>query len=437
MPTAAFHTLGCKLNQYETEALREQFETQGYTVVPFSSVADVYVVNTCTVTAKSDRSSRKAIYQALRRAPGARIVATGCSAELFPQSFADIPGVDLVVSNKRKGKVYETLTQTLSQDVVLSHDSKPESIDENGWFDISRFRNYSRAFLKIQDGCNARCSYCVVPFARGGSRSRPLQSILSQSHQLIDSGYKEIVLTGVHLGAYGADFSEEISLADVLEALIDIEQLWRVRLSSIEPMECSPRLVDVIASSSKICRHVHIPLQSGDDRILKRMNRNYTTKDYLDVIETLVAHIPDIGIGSDVMVGFPGETDSHFHQSFQFVKELPLSYFHVFSYSRRPKTSAAQYREHVPDEVKKDRSAIFRQLRSEKMDQFRRRFIGDCLDVLFEYRRDQQTGMLTGLSDNYIRVKADGPDCLQGEPVTVHIHDVAGEQTYGSVVKVN
>ena len=437
MPTAAFYTLGCKLNQYETEAIREQFETNGYNVVPFSSEADVYVINTCTVTSKSDRSSRQAIYQALRRAPGARIVATGCSVEMFPQSFTEISGVELVIGNRSKGRVFETYARLKPKDVPHFPDSASRSVDEKDWFDISQFRNYSRAFLKIQDGCDARCSYCVVPFARGASRSRPLESILSQTHHLLDSGYKEIVLTGVHLGAYGADLSEKISLVDVLRALVEIGQLWRIRLSSLEPMECTPQLIDLIASSPKICRHLHIPLQSGDDMILKRMKRNYTPDEYFNVIDTLVARIPDIGLGSDVMVGFPGETDAHFQRSLQFVKELPFSYFHVFSYSKRPKTTAAQYHEHIPSEVKKDRSAAFRKLRSEKISKFRRQFIGRCLDVLLEYRRDRETGMLTGLSDNYIRVYANGPDSLQGKPVKVHIQHVEGERTYGLVSEVN
>ena len=433
MPTAAFYTLGCKLNQYETEAIREQFETHGYRVVPFSSAADVYVINTCTVTAKSDRSSRQAIYQALRRAPGARIVATGCSVEMSPGAFAEMPGVDVVVGNKGKGGIFDTYTQATSRAGHLTADSTATSLEHHQWFDISQFRNYSRAFLKIQDGCNERCSYCIVPFARGASRSRPLQSILSQTHRLIDAGYTEIVLTGVHLGAYGNDFSDNIRLVDVLRALIDIDRLWRVRLSSIEPMECSTQLIDLIAASPKICRHMHIPLQSGDDGILKRMGRNYTRRDYASIIDNLVARIPDIGIGTDVMVGFPGETDSRFQQSLQFVKELPLSYFHVFSYSQRPKTAAARYHGQVPKDVKKDRSAAFRRLRSEKMDHFRRRFVGQSLDVLLEYRRDRETGMLTGLSDNYIRVKVQGPDSLEGKPVMVRIQDVAGKHTCGSV----
>ena len=433
MPTAAFYTLGCKLNQYETEAIREQFEEHGYDVVPFSEVADVYIINTCAVTAKSDRSSRQAVYQAVRRAPEARIVATGCSVEISPEPFAQIPGVDFVLGNTGKGLIFNALSEgkrfKTDQNIFPQHGLK----DGHPWLDISRFRNYSRAFLKIQDGCDARCSYCVVPFARGVSRSRPLQSILSQARRLIASGYKEIVLTGVHVGAYGLDLSERISLVDVLRALITIDDLWRIRLSSIEPMECSPQLIDLIASTPKICRHLHIPLQSGDDTILQRMGRNYGTKNFAKIVENVITQIPDVGIGTDIMVGFPEETDFQFQQSFRFVKDLPFSYLHIFSYSKRPGTAAAEFRGHVSKEVKRNRSKIFRELRSEKITRFRQRFVGQSLDVLLEYRRDRQTGMLTGLSDNYIRVHVEGRDRLQGAPVKVDIEKVTDDRTYGSV----
>ena len=433
MPTAAFHTLGCKLNQYETEAIREQFETNGYEIVPFSSKADIYVINTCTVTAKSDRSSRQAVYQALRRAPHARVVATGCSAHISPQSFARIPGVECVIGNHRKERVFDHVTGRKAKGPALNILGKTRTIDQSEWFNIAHFRNYSRAFIKIQDGCDSACSYCVVPFARGSHRSRPIQSILSQARRLIDSGYREIVLTGVHIGAYGADLSGRCSLVDVLNGLIEMEGLWRLRLSSIEPMECSFELIDLIASSPKICRHVHIPLQSGDDDVLKRMRRNYSARDYGYVIERLVSQIPDIGIGTDVMVGFPGETEEHFKSSYEFIKDLPFSYLHVFSYSKRPGTPAADYPDQIKAEIKKNRSATLRQLRTEKIAQFQDRFIGRALEVLLERRRDKTTGMLTGLSDNYIRLMVDGADDLQGRPVEVVMEKSENGRAFGSI----
>ena len=430
MPRVAFYTLGCKLNQYETEAIREQFETNGYEVVPFSSVADVYVINTCTVTGRSDRSSRQAVYQALRRAPHARIVATGCSAHLAPQSYASISGVELVVGNDKKERVFDCLIGAQSRDIAQQEIQTSDHVD---WFSISRFRNYTRAFIKIQDGCEAACSYCIVPSVRGSQRSRPIESILSQAHQLIAGGYKEIVLTGVHVGAYGVDLSEQITLVDVLKAFIEMKGLWRIRLSSIGPMECSSQLIDFIASSPKICRHLHIPLQSGDDEILTRMRRNYFTDEFADLIELIARKIPDVGIGTDVMVGFPGETERHFENSYEFVKELPFSYLHVFSYSKRPGTGAARYSDQVPADVKKERSTAFRRLRSEKITQFHSRFVGRSLNVLLEYRRDKKTGMLTGLSDNYIRVLVDGGDQFQGKPVAVTVEKSEAGRAFGSM----
>ena len=433
MPTAAFHTVGCKLNHYETEAIREQFEVNGYDVVPFRTVADVYVINTCAVTAKSDRTSRQAVYQALRRAPGARVVATGCSVQISPQTFAHIPGVEVVVGTEGKENVFDHVSERGSGKPM---GTPPVHEHPSGWFSISHFRDCTRAFIKIQDGCNASCSYCIVPLTRGAHRSRPLRSIVSQAHRLVESGYKEIVVTGVHLGMYGVDLPEKPSLVDVLKALVDIHGLSRLRLSSVEPTECSPSLIDLIASSPKICRHMHIPLQSGDDEILTQMKRHYSARDVARLIETLVTRIPDVGIGTDVIVGFPGETDRHFERSYALVEELPFSYLHVFSYSRRPGTAAASYPDQVPAGVRKVRSARFRELRARKMKEFGSRFVGRPLDVLLEHRRDRQSGLLTGLSDNYIRLRVAGPDDLQGEEVRVRVLSVGGGYATGSLIEV-
>jgi threonylcarbamoyladenosine tRNA methylthiotransferase MtaB len=436
MPKAALHTVGCKLNQYETEAIRERFELNGYEIVPFSSVADVYVVNTCTVTAKSDRSSRQAVYQALRQSRHARVVATGCSVDISPQSFERIEGIDLVVGNEGKGRIVDYICGLRSESAAQIPKPLHQRHRQTDWLPISSFRNYSRAFIKIQDGCNARCSYCVVPFARGRQRSRPLESIIAQAHDVVASGHQEIVLTGIHIGAYGADGSESICLVDVLQALVTVEGLWRIRLSSIEPRECTPELIEFIASSPKICRHLHIPLQSGDDEILKKMKRNYTSGDFEDLVNSVVTAIPGVGIGTDIIVGFPGETDGHFEKSYEYVKDLPLSYLHVFSYSERPGTAAAAYPDQVSDDVKKVRSSAFRRLRWEKILQFQEKSVGTSLQVLLERRRDRESGLLTGLSDNYIRALIDGGDHLQGHPVEVNVVSSGRGRVYGSLARV-
>lgn len=436
MPTAAFCTLGCKLNQYETEAVREKFLSHGYEVVPFGTGADVYVINTCAVTAKSDRSSRQMIHRALRASPGALVVATGCSVQTNPGSFASIPGVGLVLGNLEKPRILDFLSANHRPQRPLTCVSAPENLAHFEDFDISCFGGYTRAFIKIQDGCDGGCSYCIVPLARGPSRSRNPESVIAQAERLARQGYQEIVLTGVNLGRYGLDLQLATSLVDVLKSLISISGLHRIRLSSIEPSDISPELIDLLANSSKICRHLHIPLQSGDSEILQAMNRDYTPTDYRQLIETLVEKIPGVGIGADVMVGFPGESDRHFRRSYEFVESLRLAYLHVFNYSQRPRTPAAALPDQVSAEVRKERSRHFRELRARKMDRFRQSFLGRRLQVLLEKRKDRETGMLTGLADNYLRVLVDGGDELMGQMVEAEFTKVVGDKNFGRLRKV-
>lgn len=433
MPTIAFCTLGCKLNQYETEAIREQFEREGYRVVSFTDRATVYVVNTCSVTGKSDRHSRQMVRRAIQTAPEALVVATGCCAQVDPQALAGIPGVDLVLGNREKNRILDFLKPSKIDGKAAIAVSPREQLDRFEDLDISSFGRYTRAFIKVQDGCDCFCSYCVVPFARGPNRSRELASIISQAKRSVGLGYKEIVLTGVHLGTYGRDLGGAIDLVDVLEALEKVEGLRRIRLSSVEPTDVSPELIDLLAGSDRICRHLHLPLQSGDDEILARMNRPYQASEYRDLVMTLTDRVPGIGIGADVIVGFPGETDGNFRNTYEFVEGLPFSYLHVFNFSRRPGTVAATLPDQVPPGVRKERSRLMKGLRERKMLQFRRSFIGEKLEVLIENRRDKETGKLTGLTDNYIRVLVDGEDELMNEIMEVELTGVEGDKSFGQI----
>lgn len=436
MPTVAFYTLGCKLNQYETEAIREQFERTGYQVVPFEAWADVYVVNTCSVTSKSDRHSRQMIRRAIQTAPEATVVATGCCAQVSPDSLACIPGVDFILGTQEKIHILDFLNQHRGNGKPFIAISPRESLTRFEEIDISSFGRYTRAFIKIQDGCDRFCSYCIVPFARGPNRSRKLTSVVSQAQRLVDLGYQEIVLTGVQLGAYGQDLEEKISLVDVLQALEKIEGLRRIRLSSIEPTDVSPELIHLLAGSNKICRHLHLPLQGGDNQILARMNRPYRTVDYQDLVLTLVEKVPGIGIGADVMVGFPGEQEKSFRRSYEFIESLPLYYLHVFSYSQRPGTVAATLPDQVPPKVKKERAHRMKELREQKILRFWQSFVGQRLEVLLENRRHRETGKLTGLTDNYIRVLVDGEDCLMSRMVEVEICRVEGDKVFGRICRI-
>lgn len=428
MHTVSFATLGCKLNQYETEWLREQFRGAGYRVVPFGESADVCVVNTCTVTGPSDRQSRQLLYQARRRSPHGMVVATGCYAQVDPEQLIRMP-VDLVVGTGEKERLLELVEQRRAGGSALQVREYGSARSFHG-MPISGFSDRSRAFIKIQDGCDGTCSYCIVPFARGPSRSRPLPDVMVEARRLAEAGFQEVVLTGVHIGAYGRDLSPPLSLTAAVEQLEQVEGLRRFRLSSVEPMDWSPGWVERLECSQKLCRHLHIPLQSGDDEILRRMNRRYTVLDYERLVRKLHDRIPGIAIGADVIAGFPGETEAHFDHTYQMIHALPLAYLHVFPFSVRKGTAAARMRAQVDQATKRRRVALLRTLGEEKRKAFYSSSVGGVLSVLFEHRRDPKTGWLKGLSDNYIRVIADGPDALMGRIVPVRVEGIVeGEAT--------
>jgi threonylcarbamoyladenosine tRNA methylthiotransferase MtaB len=426
--TVAFYTLGCKMNTYDTQWYGEQFAQQGYCEVPFGEPADVTVVNTCTVTGQGDAQSRQALRKAHRVSPEGTVVAVGCYAQTDPDALAEMPEVDLVVGNAEKTQLMDLLNDTCSMGRTFVTRSRAKDFED---MDIYNFGSRARAFVKMQEGCNEFCSFCIIPFARGRSRSRTVDSTVTQVKKLVDAGYGEVVLTGVHLGDYGVDL-EHTNLLDVLEAIEQIAGLQRFRVSSIEATFVSDAMIDFFASSKKFCRHLHVPLQSGDDGILKAMRRPYTRTQYIDLIEKLASQIPNIGIGGDVMVGFPGESDAAFQNTYDLIAHHPMTYLHVFPYSPRGKTPAARMPDQVDAQVKKQRGSALRALGEEKVSAFQKRFLGQTLPVLFEGRRGN--GLLNGLTDNYIRVMAPGPDAACDQVVDVRLDCVEDGEVMGQIV---
>ncbi len=439
--TVALTTVGCKLNQYETEGIAELFEREGLRVVPFDGPADIYVVNTCTVTTRSDYRSRQMIRRAARRNPTSTVVATGCYAQRDPATLAALPEVALVVGNTDKPSLAAIALEAAERAAEMGDgaagDGEPPRVvvspfagDRFQAFDIDGFRGYTRAFVKIQDGCDARCAYCAVPDARGPARSRPFADVLEQAERLVRNGYRELVLTGVHIGGY-AD-PEGRALADLLHALSKKEGLERVRLGSVEPRELTPALAAAVLSLGKICKHLHVPLESGSDRVLERMGRGYTRDDYAAAVARVTDHDPRAGLGADVMVGFPGETDEDFADTVELIERLPFTYLHVFAFSPRAGTPAAAMDGVVPAAEKKRRSRALRDLGLRKSLAFREGLTGKTVEILVEEGSDRGGAPLSGLADNYVRVEVGGPASLKGKLVRARIEGADDARTWGT-----
>ena len=426
--TVAFHTLGCKLNTYDTEWHREQFERAGYSVVTFGERADVTVVNTCTVTGQGAAQSRQMLRRAHRVSPDGLVIATGCYAQTDPDVIAEMPEVDLVVGTAEKTQLLDLINDTCSLGRTFVTRSRATDFQD---MDIMNFVGRSRAFVKVQEGCNEFCSFCIIPFARGRSRSRTIESTVSQVKRLVRSGYQEVVLTGVHIGDFGTDL--DVSFLDMLEAVDRIDELNRFRISSVEATFLTPEVIDFLASTSKFCRHLHVPLQSGDDGILTEMRRPYRSGFYADLLDRLVDRIPGIGIGADVMVGFPGESEQAHRNTVNLVERSPLVFLHVFPYSPRGNTPAAKFGNQIDPVVKKQRGAELRKLSQSKVEAFQRRFLGESLDVLFEGRREAQSGLLQGVTDNYIRVFSPGPDSVKDSVQPVILSHIEAERVIGQI----
>jgi threonylcarbamoyladenosine tRNA methylthiotransferase MtaB len=435
--TVAFATLGCKLNQHDTGELQALLEARGYRTVPFDQPAHLYVVNTCTVTARADYSDRQAIRRAVARNPGARVVVTGCYAQTSPGAVARIPGVDLVLGTRDKYALPDLLDDLGKRDRPLVRVGDVFGAAPLPVVPLRRFLpGFTRAFVKVQDGCQHRCSFCIVPFARGGSRSQPLPVVVEQVERLIASGYREVVLTGVDLGHYGWDLAPRTSLARLVRRLLDVDGLVRLRLSSILPAYFTEELRETLVSSPRICRHLHVPLQSGADRVLRAMRRPYNGRLYRRLVERLAGSIPGLGLGTDVITGFPGETPEEFLETERMIDSLPFSYLHVFSYSDRRGTEAARSREGrvAPDEIRR-RTTRLRRLGAQKQRAFREAHVGRDVEVLVLDQREREGGRLVGLTDNYLEVAFEGPETLAGRFARVRVDCTDGARCQGALTR--
>ena len=419
MNRIAFHTLGCKVNQVETEQMIEEFTRQGYQIVDFGDPADVYVINTCTVTHISDRKSRAMLRRAVRANPDALVVATGCVAQVDADQLSGIEGISLVVGNQNKDHIVDIvntriLEKATNKKVWVEPICSPVGLRPVLY---TNPHQRTRAFVKIQDGCQSFCSYCIVPFARGPVRSKAPNDVIAEIRQLILLGYREIVLTGIHTGFYGVDIPGWNITRLIENILIEICGDYRIRLSSIEPLELNDDLLNLAAGNNRICRHLHIPLQSGSDRILASMRRRDDRKQYRDLVLKAAALIPGVAITADVMVGYPTETEADFQDTFDLINDLPLYELHVFKYSRRAGTRAAELTPQVAAAEKQNRSEKLLALGSRKKKHFLQGSAGKKLTVLVERKLNEDT--YAGISDNYIEVHISSPVDLVGQLVPI------------------
>ncbi|MFC1852399.1 tRNA (N(6)-L-threonylcarbamoyladenosine(37)-C(2))-methylthiotransferase MtaB [candidate division CSSED10-310 bacterium] len=428
-------TLGCKMNQYESSGMEQILLNEGYRLVREDEEAALHIINTCTVTAKTDTRSRQAIRKAKQASPSSLLLVTGCYAQRFPDEVSIIEGVDHVLGNNEKVKLAAIISSLASgSGVPKIQVSDIRETHEFQEFFLTCFSDYTRAFVKIQDGCNCHCAYCAVTFARGPGRSLEPLKVRAQIETLLDHGYKEIVLTGINLGSYGQDLKPRLTLADFLTDITTSFSGQRLRLSSIEPQEWTDQLIDVISKESKICPHFHIPLQSGSNVILKKMERKYDRSGYESLINKIFSAMPSAGIGADVMVGFPGETETEFGETQELIENLPLSYLHVFGYSPRPGTPAYSTPLTCSVSEKKDRVRIIRQLGEQKKLAFRKAHLGQELSVLILSKRASAKGLLIGLSENYLNILFGGSDRLFNTFQKVKITHLQDDQVFGARV---
>ena len=428
MKTVAFHTLGCKVNTYESNAMLKIFNEAGYQDVDFKQVADVYVINTCTVTNTGDSKSRQMIRKAIRKNPKATICVVGCYSQTAPEEIEKIEGVGVVLGTQYRSDIVKYVDEHLETGEMVIKVDNVMNLRKFEDLNIDRFKN-TRAFLKIQDGCNNFCTYCIIPYARGRVRSRQKESVLNQAQRLVDNGYVEIVLTGIHTAGYGEDL-DDYSFYELLVDLVKIKGLKRLRISSIETSQISDEIIDLIGSNEIIVDHLHVPLQAGSDATLKRMNRKYTTAEYLEKINKIRSYLPNIAFTTDVIVGFPGETDEEFEETYNFIKQVNYSELHVFPYSPRKNTPAAKMKDQVNDQIKHERANRLLQLSKELNHEFALKQIGKTLKVLFEKRDGEY---LIGHAGDYLKVKVKTADNLIGEIVTIKI-DKYDEILEGRVV---
>ncbi len=433
MKKVAFHTLGCKVNQYETQAMSELFEKAGYAVVQDTEFADVYVINTCTVTNVGDKKSRQFIRRAKKSNADAIISVVGCYAQTAPKEVLEIEGVNIVIGTNDRGKIVDLVEKCSPEDKINTVDDimKVKEFEE---MSVQEIKGKTRAFLKIQEGCNRYCSYCIIPYARGPIRSRRLADIINEVKRLVENGFKEIVLTGIHVASYGKDLEVDENLMAVLRAVNSVEGLKRIRLSSLEPTIFTADFLRELVKIDKLCQHFHLSLQSGSDRILKSMNRRYTTEEYREIVRRIREVYPEVALTTDIIVGFPGESDEDFETTYGFVKEIAFSEIHVFKYSPRKGTPAAEYSNQLDGVTKHVRSEKLIALGEELRRKYQGQFIGRAMAVLYENTSSDLKNHIEGLTENYLKVIVPFENSLEGEIRSTLLQEVKNEYFLGNIL---
>lgn len=431
MNKIAFTTLGCKVNLYDSEAMAELFAERGYEIVDFEDVADVYIINTCTVTNFGDKKSRQMIRRAKRRNENAIIVATGCYAQVSAEVVAGIEGINIVIGTKDRSKIVDIVEQYKEESGILNVVSDIKEETEFERLKVSNLKDRTRAYIKIQEGCNRYCSYCIIPYARGPVRSRQVEDVLDEVKSLAQNGFKEIVLTGIHVASYGVDLGG-ITLADIIEKVHQIDGIERIRFSSVEPIVITDEFIERMKKLPKVCEHYHLSLQSGSDETLKKMNRRYTSKEYFEACQKLREAFEDVAITTDIIVGFPTESEENFKESYDFAKEVKLSQIHVFPYSPKEGTVAAKIRPQVEPEVKNERSQKMLDLAEKLNREFREKYLNKDVDVLFER---EENGFYEGHTRNYIKVLCKAEKDLTNQIVKVKLTKVNDDDTMTGVIE--
>lgn len=429
----ALYTLGCRVNSYESEAMAEKFIKEGYEVVSFDEFSDVYVINTCTVTNMGDKKSRQMIGRARRHNPEAIIAVVGCYSQIASDEIAQIEGVDVVLGSRNKGDIVYWVNRAReeSKQVVEVKD-----VLKNNKFEqlaINEYQDKTRAFLKIQDGCNRFCSYCLIPFARGGVCSKEPEEILKEVKELSKNGFKEIILSGVHTASYGVDLEGNWDLVKILEEINKIEGIERIRIGSIDPTFFTEGVIERICNLEKMCPHFHLSLQSGCDATIRRMNRKYTAQEYKDVVENLRKYMKDVSITTDIIVGFPGESNVEFEATYEFLKGIKLSKMHIFKYSKRTGTKAAEMPFQVDGIIKEERSKKLIELNNALEVEFMEKFIGKEMRVLYEEAISGKENTYVGYTENYIKVITESDENLEGKIVPTKLAAVKQENMVGII----
>ena len=431
----AFSTLGCRVNQYESEAMAEKFIREGYEVVDFSEIADVYVITTCTVTNMGDKKSRQIISKARRLNNNAIIAVVGCYSQMAPKEVSEIEGVDVVLGTRNKGDVVYYVNKARDEEKVQVH---VEGVLKNKKFEdlnIEEYQDKTRAFLKIQDGCNRFCTYCAIPYARGSVCSKEPRKVIDEVKKLASHGFKEVILSGIHTASYGLDLDGNITLIDLIEDIEKIHGIERVRIGSIEPAFFTNEVIEKIKGFKKLCPHFHLSLQSGCNTVLKRMNRRYTAEEYEHIVNILRDNIKDVSISTDVIVGFPGETEEEFNETYEFLKRIKLTKTHIFKYSPRKGTRAAEMKGQLDGKIKEERSKALIALNDINEENFIKKYINKNVKVLLEQEVKGKENIFEGYTENYIKVQVEKPENIKsGDIIECRIEKAHKDFAEGKII---